>query len=176
MKGFSVCLDYGHGGRDPGAVYKGRKESMDNLKLGRLVARKLREKGVLVDELRVGDEYISLAERANFSNRKDYDYFLSFHRNAFKPETASGVEVYIHPKGSKKAQLLGRDILNSLSGIGFRNRGLKTRSLYLLRTTKAPALLLEIGFIDSTRDNLLFDKELEKIGECISQEILRRAR
>jgi len=44
------CFDYGHGGSDPGAVYKGRKEADDVLSLGRAVAAELRRCGVIVDE------------------------------------------------------------------------------------------------------------------------------
>jgi N-acetylmuramoyl-L-alanine amidase len=45
-----LCFDYGHGGNDPGAVYKGRKEADDVLSLGRAVAAVLRRHGVIIDE------------------------------------------------------------------------------------------------------------------------------
>lgn len=57
-----ICCDYGHGGKDPGAVYKGRKESDDNLVLGRAVAAELRRHGVVVDEIRTEDKTVSLGE------------------------------------------------------------------------------------------------------------------
>lgn len=176
MKEFLVCLDYGHGGRDPGAVYRGRKESMDNLRLGSRIAKELRNKGVKVDEVRKDDSWISLNNRVQFANKKNYDFFLSFHRNAFRPEIANGVEVFVHPKSSVNAGILGVDILKSLEKLGFKNRGLKKKSFYVLSKTKAPALLLEIGFIDNTQDNYLFDKKLENIVESISLEIKKKAR
>ena len=91
-----ICCDYGHGGKDPGAVYKGRKESDDNLVLGRAVAAELRRHGVVVDEIRTEDKTVSLGERSGFANTKGCDYFISFHRNAFKPEQAKGVETYTY--------------------------------------------------------------------------------
>jgi N-acetylmuramoyl-L-alanine amidase len=51
-----ICLDYGHGGKDPGTVYKGRKESNDNLSLGRAVAAELSGHGVEVIETRATDK------------------------------------------------------------------------------------------------------------------------
>lgn len=66
-----LCFDYGHGGRDPGAVYKGRREKDDNLALGKAVAAELRRHGVIVDETRTGDTTIGLRERSNFENRKN---------------------------------------------------------------------------------------------------------
>ena len=84
-----ICFDYGHGGNDPGAVYKGRKEADDNLKLGLAVAKTLRSYGVIVDETRTTDKTMSLSERSSMENKKSYDYFISFHRNAVKPEQAN---------------------------------------------------------------------------------------
>ena len=90
-----VCFDYGHGGRDPGAVYKGRKESNDNLALGKAVAAELRKYGVAVVETRTGDKAVSLKERSDLANKSACDYFISFHRNAFKPEQAKGRNIYL---------------------------------------------------------------------------------
>ena len=101
-----LCFDYGHGGRDPGAVYKGRKEKDDVLEVGKLIASNIRQYGVLVDETRNSDRTLSLKERSRYENKKNYDFFISFHRNAFKPEKASGVETYIYLKGNSKAKVL----------------------------------------------------------------------
>ena len=91
-----ILLDYGHGGKDPGAVYKGRKEAHDVLKLGQAVAKRLRAAGMVVDETRTSDATLSLDARVKIELKKKYDYFISFHRNAFKPEHATGAEVYVY--------------------------------------------------------------------------------
>ncbi len=73
-----ICIDIGHGGSDPGASYKGRKEKDDNLKLGLAVSEELRRHGILVDETRTTDINLSLEERSNFENTRKYDFlFLS---------------------------------------------------------------------------------------------------
>ena len=68
-----LCFDYGHGGKDSGASYKGRKESDDVLRIGKAVAEELRRHGVVVDETRTGDVAVSLKERSGFENKGNYE-------------------------------------------------------------------------------------------------------
>jgi N-acetylmuramoyl-L-alanine amidase len=158
-----LCFDYGHGGTDPGAVYQGRREKDDVLSLGKAVAKELRRHRVIVDETRTGDNTVSLRDRSNFENRKSYDYFISFHRNAFKPEQAKGVETYTYLNAGAKAKGLANKIQTALVGIGFANRGVKEANFHVLRETKAPAVLVEIGFIDNSSDNQIFDTKRNEI-------------
>lgn len=168
-----LCFDYGHGGEDPGAVYRGRTEKSDNLEIGRLVALEVRRYGITVDETRTSDKTFNLKERSDFEKKKRYDFFLSFHRNAFKPEKASGVETYTYLKGNPKAKSLARKIQKSLVDIGFVDRGVKTANFHVLRETRSPAILIELGFIDNTLDNEIFVKKKEKIVEAITRAILK---
>ncbi|MDK2986805.1 MAG: N-acetylmuramoyl-L-alanine amidase [Clostridia bacterium] len=167
-----LCFDYGHGGTDPGAVYQGRRESDNVLSLGRAVAKELRRHEVIVDETRTGDNTVSLRDRSNFENRKSYDYFISFHRNAFKPEQVKGVETYTYLNAGAKAKGLANRIQTALVGIGFANRGVKEANFHVLRETKAPAVLVEIGFIDNSSDNQLFDTKRNEIIKAITTAIL----
>ena len=77
-----VILDAGHGGAEPGAVYAGRPEKDDNLKLALAVGKLLAEKGVDVMFTRIDDTYQTPYEKAEIGNRSGADYFVSFHRNA----------------------------------------------------------------------------------------------
>ena len=167
-----LCFDYGHGGNDPGAVYMGRRESEDVLSLGRSVAEVLKRHGVAVDETRTADVSVSLKERSDFENRGIYDYFISFHRNAFKPETAAGVETYTYLNPSAKSKGLAEKIQSALVSVGFTDRGVKEANFYVLRETKAPAVLIEIGFIDNSQDNTLFDTKRDEIVKAVSGAIL----
>ena len=60
---YSIMIDAGHGGNDPGAVYKGRREKDDNLALAMDVGRLLSENGIEVLYTRTTDDYISPFER-----------------------------------------------------------------------------------------------------------------
>ena len=167
-----LCFDYGHGGKDPGATYQGRRESEDVLSIGKELAQYLRAQGIRVDETRSSDRRVSLWERSRFENKGNYDYFISFHRNAFRPEVGRGAETYVYHKGSPKAYTLAKGIQTALAQIGFRDRGVKKGDFYVLRNTRAPALLIEIGFLDNTRDNALFDQKRREIVVALGQVIL----
>lgn len=165
-------MDYGHGGSDPGASYKGRKEKDDVLKLGLAVAKELRSYGILIDETRTKDLTLSLKERSDFEKKKQYDYFISFHRNAFKAEKASGVETFTYINQTAKAKSLADKIQKNLVDIGFIDRKVKKANFHILRETKSPAVLIEVGFIDNTKDNEFFDSKFDKIVEAITKAIL----
>ena len=167
-----LCFDYGHGGEDSGADYNGREESYDVLSLGRAVAEEVRRHGVTVDETRTSDTQVSLMERSEFENKNTYDYFISFHRNAFQPEKARGVETYTYLNGGAKSRGLAGRIQASLVVLGFTDRGVKEANYYVLRETKSPAVLVEIGFIDNSGDNTLFDSKRNEIIKALARAIL----
>lgn len=167
-----LCFDYGHGGEDLGATYNGRKESDDILSLGKEVAAEVRRHGVVVDETRTSDATVSLNDRSNFENGNAYDYFISFHRNAYEPEKAKGVETYTYLNPGVKSQSLAQRIQTSLVAVGFTDRGVKQANYHVLRETKAPAVLIEIGFIDNSEDNNLFDEKRNEIIKALAMVIL----
>ena len=169
-----LCFDYGHGGVDSGADYNGREESNDVLSLGKAVAEEVRRHGITVDETRTSDTQVSLMDRSEFENKNTYDYFISFHRNAFQPEKARGVETYTYLNGGSKSKGLAGRIQTSLVALGFTDRGIKEANYYVLRETKAPAVLIEIGFIDNSGDNALFDSKRNEIIKAIAKAILEQ--
>lgn len=159
-------LDPGHGGTDPGATYKGRKECDDVLKLALRVGELLKYNNENIYYTRTRDNTVSLAERSNIENSGSYDYFVSIHRNAYQPEVAKGVETHIYVKGGKAEQLANK-VNPELVKLGFLNRGVKISNFHVLRETKAPAILIEVGFIDNSSDNSIFDENFEKIAQAI---------
>ena len=72
-------LQSAHGGEDPGAVYKERKEKDDNLKLTLAVGKILEENGVDVVYTRTTDIYQTPFEKAKAANEAGADFFISFH-------------------------------------------------------------------------------------------------
>lgn len=167
-----VCLDYGHGGSDSGASYQGRYEKNDTIYMGRLVAAELRRHKVIVDETRTSDKYVSLEDRVKFANKKNYNYFVSFHRNAFAPEKASGVEVWTSNPSSPLSTKLAQAIQDNLVKVGFIDRKVKAKNFYVVRYTKAPAALIELGFIDNSKDNDLHDRKEAEIVIAVARAIL----
>ena len=167
-----IIFDYGHGGKDSGAAYNGRKEKDDVLKLGKDVKKIVERHGVQVDETRKDDETVSLSQRVTIANKKDYDLFISFHRNAFNSK-AFGVETYTYILRKPKAVELATNINNSMVKVGFHNRGVKTADFKVLRETKADAVLLEAGFIDNENDNKIFDSNYNMLVLEVAKAILK---
>ena len=170
---YSIMLDAGHGGQDPGAVYKGRQEKNDNLKLALAVGEILKNKGIDISYTRTGDVYQTPFEKAQLANQAGVDYFISFHRNSSPKENQyNGAEVLIYDKSGIKYQM-AENILGALGEVGFREIGVKERpGLVVLRRTRMPALLIETGFINSEKDNQLFDEKFEEIARSIADAIL----
>lgn len=166
-------LQSAHGGSDPGAVYKGRREKDDNLALAMDVGRILGENGIDVQYTRTTDDYISPFERAKQANEAKVDYFISFHRNS-SPEANqyNGVEVLVYDKSGIKYEM-AENIVGALGELGFREIGVQERpGLVVLRKTKMPALLIETGFINSDDDNKLYDEKINEIAQAIAGAIL----
>lgn len=166
-------LDAGHGGRDPGAVYNGRQEKDDALALTLAVGEILQERGVDVLYTRTTDIYESPYQKAMEANAAGVDFFISIHRNSYPTDNAvSGVESLVYDRSGIKLEM-AENINDQLESIGFVNLGVKERpGLVVLRRTKMPAVLVEVGFINSDTDNQLFDDNFDDIALAIAEGIL----
>lgn len=169
-----IAIDAGHGGADPGAVYQGRQEKDDNLKLALAVGERLQNSGLDVYYTRTEDIYQTPYQKAMAANESGADFLVSLHRNSSEyPNQYTGVETLIYDKNGEKAEI-AEDINEELENIGFRNNGVKIRpGLVILRRSKMPAVLVESGFINSEEDNRLFDEEFDRIADGIADAILK---
>ena len=169
-----IAIDAGHGGADPGAVYQGRQEKDDNLKLALAVGERLQNSGLDVYYTRTEDIYQTPYQKAMAANESGADFLVSLHRNSSEyPNQYTGVETLIYDKNGEKAEI-AEDINEDLENIGFRNNGVKIRpGLVILRRSKMPAVLVESGFINSEEDNRLFDEEFDRIADAIADAILK---
>ena len=159
MADYRIALDAGHGGSDPGAVYKGRQEKDDTLDLTLAVGDILKKKGIDVYYRRTTDEYETPFKKATDANNSGADLFVSIHRNSSEnPNQYSGVETLVYSDTGLKAEV-ARNINNQLEDAGFKNLGVDERkNLVVLKRTKMPAVLVEVGFINNDKDNYLFSK------------------
>ena len=102
-------------------------------------------------------------------NAQEADLDISIHFNAgAQPEAdghTTGTEVYVYSVSSAAAAY-AQQVVDSIAALGFRNRGVKERqSLYVLRHTKAPAMLIECCFVDDPEDVALYNAD--RIAEAI---------
>lgn len=168
-----VVLDAGHGGANPGAVYNGRQEKDDTLALTLAVGRVLEENGVDVYYTRTSDIYESPYQKAMEGNEVGADYFVSIHRNSSPyPNQYTGIETLVYNRFGRAAEL-AYNINSQLEQVGFVNQGVNERpGLVVLNATQMPAVLVEVGFINTDADNELFDARFQNIAEAIARGIL----
>ncbi|MBR6691421.1 MAG: N-acetylmuramoyl-L-alanine amidase [Bacteroidaceae bacterium] len=101
-KQFTVVIDPGHGGIDPGALGKRAKEKDVNMSVSKLLADMIKKKypGIKVIFTRTTDVKIPLAKRADIANNANADLFISIHSNASKNRKANGCETFTLGAGS----------------------------------------------------------------------------
>lgn len=165
----TIVIDPGHGGSDPGAVYNGRQEKDDNLRLALAVGRLLEQRGYNVVYTRTEDVFDTPGEKARIANRAGGDYFISFHRNSSPyANTYSGVETLVFADEGVKGEL-ARSVNEELEKVGFNNLGVKERTnLTVLKRTQMPAILIEAGFLNTDADNRTFDNNFDAMANAIA--------
>ena len=170
---YSIMLDAGHGGTDPGAVYNGRREKDDTLRLVLAIGQILQNRGVDVEYTRTTDIYETPFQKAMEANEAGVDYFVSIHRNSFEQDNiVSGVESLVYDLSGIKYRM-AENINANLETVGFVNLGVKARpNLVVLKRTKMPAVLVEVGFLNSNTDNQLYDENFDDIALAIADGIL----
>ena len=173
-----IFLDPGHGGKDPGAVYNGLREKDLTLQIYRKLRSELERLGYTVLTSRDKDEFVDfVTERSQMANKTDADFFISIHFNAsgVRGQSRSGVETYIYeadedlpPRINKEAhdnplrmsesKRLAENLHASIiEKSGANDRGIRGASFAVLRETAKPAVLLELGYIDSPESKKISD-------------------
>lgn len=170
---YKIIIDAGHGGKDPGAVYNGRQEKDDTLRLALAVGDILSRNGVEVEYTRTEDIYQTPFEKAQLGNASGADFFISFHRNSSPdPNQYGGVETLVYDQSGRKLDM-AQNINGALGELGFREIGVKSRpGLVVLRRTEMPAVLIEAGFINNDEDNEIFDSQFQDVAQAIASGIL----
>ncbi|MCI8609389.1 MAG: N-acetylmuramoyl-L-alanine amidase [Firmicutes bacterium] len=173
-----IFIDQGHNPQNPnaGAEGHGLREQDVTYTVGVELAALLRANPFF--EVRLSrnspDEQLgtsnatSLAARVDAANSWGADYFISLHCNASTSTSASGSEVYVYSESSP-AYPLGEDILVGLhNATGLANRGVFIRpSLYVLRRTAMPALLVEMGYLTNYHDAQLLGNDPQSFARGI---------
>lgn len=95
----------------------------------------------------------SLAARVNAANSWPADYFISIHCNANENPAVNGSEVYVYREGSIAANLARQVLDGMVEQVGTKDNGVRVNpSLYVLRRTTMPAILVELAYISNAED------------------------
>lgn len=155
-----IAVDDGHGRETTGKRTpvqpdgKVMLENEFNSAVAKYLIEELHRCGFRTIETAPGDKDAPLADRVRLANDAKADFFLSIHANAYKGVMGNhgGIETYVWPKGD--SERIGKIIhAHILKGTPKKDRGVKDGShLYVIRNTRMPAVLTELGFMDSIED------------------------
>lgn len=172
---FTVVIDPGHGGRDPGAVgIGGLQEKVVVNDIAPQVAAILREQGVNVVMTRDSDYELDLAPRVQIAERANATVFVSIHANAIslsRPDVNGLETFYASDAGQRFANTVHATVL---SAMGLRDRRVRSARFYVIRQTSMPAILVETGFVTGAEDapNLADPDWRSRMARAIAQGIL----
>ncbi len=174
---FLVVIDPGHGGPDPGAIgIGGMRETDVVLEVSKIVKNLLSEKGVKVRLTRKNEVDLDLPPRVSFANNTGADIFVSIHANASrgKRRDINGLETFYYRgwRGKSLAKRIQKQILRVSPGSP--DRGVKQGRFYVIKNTKMPAVLVEIGFLTGRLDARRLEKtsHRKRIAYAIAKGIL----
>lgn len=170
-----ICVDPGHGGTQPGAVNGRFKEKTATLAISLKLRDKLKEAGFKVVMTRDTDIDVSLKSRCKISNDCGANAFISIHLNSCHSDEPHGAETWKWHKTRPFSKTLADAVQADLiAATGAKNRGVKESDVYyVLKHTKASALVVECGFISNNEEcHTLFNPDYqEKIAEGICEGI-----
>lgn len=165
-----IFLNPGHGGKDCGAVGKaGTKEAQIVAEIAEILKKRLTLNAYPVE---LYQQQRALTEVAAKENASNATLFISIHCNSHQKRTAHGVEVWYY-EGSKKGEALAKIMQEQLvNGTGLADRGIKeSAGLYVLRKTKAPAILVELPFISNPTEEQYLLHNKQKLADCMWEAI-----
>lgn len=166
----TICLDPGHGGRDPGNRAGNQSEKTYTLRLAAELREQLQAAGYRVVFTRTTDKFVALSERPALARSRGADLFVSLHFNGAANSGARGIEVFsLTPAGAASTNARGEGA-DSPGSAGNRNnsqnlllayqlqralvsrlkapdRGVRRARFEVLRGATMPAVLVEAGFL-----------------------------
>jgi N-acetylmuramoyl-L-alanine amidase len=169
-----ICIDPGHGGRQPGYLNGREQEKTYTMLLAQELGTQLRKAGYTVSFTRTSDIFVDLPVRTDIARRRGADLFVSLHFNSagYTSSDVRGVEVYCmtpqrasstnargeggstgaYPGNINNARnmLLAYEIQKAVTqGAGMEDRGVKRARFEVLRGAEMPAVLIEGGFMSN---------------------------
>jgi N-acetylmuramoyl-L-alanine amidase len=168
----SICLDPGHGGKDPGFQVGSSQEKKFTLLLSQELQAQLKRAGWKVSLTRTRDTFVELPSRPDIARRRKADLFVSLHFNATEASANSvkGAEVYcLTPPGAPSTNaggegagagwfagnryndenmFLAYQLQKTLAReLPVEDRGVHRARFWVLRDAAMPAVLIEAGFL-----------------------------
>ena len=184
----TIVLDPGHGGYDPGTVYGSILEKDINLYICQSLKKNLEDAGLKVILTRNGDynyaikglhgldaKRYDLKKRVELAQEEKADILICVHVNSVRKTEYQGAETFFHPS-SQEGKTLALAIQEEFLTIPDMKKRIAKMSLcYMLRCSKMPAVLVEVGYLSNPveRKRLLEDKYRALLAEKISEGVVK---
>ncbi|MCM8711828.1 N-acetylmuramoyl-L-alanine amidase [Clostridium sp. SYSU_GA19001] len=159
----SIALDAGHGGEDKGANVGNIFEKDITLKIANYAEEELRFKGFKVIKTRDEDRLVPLSEIGKIANEASADLFVSVHNNFNTDSIYKGISTYYYaPNGYQQkerirfAETIQKELVKNDN---WEDRGIISENFQVLRETKMPSVLLELGFLSNPQDRNKLTKD-----------------
>jgi N-acetylmuramoyl-L-alanine amidase len=168
-----VVIDAGHGGHDRGGMPGQRvPEKGYCLDVAQRLERVLRAKGFRTTMTRRSDVFVGLGERCRIANSHSNAIFVSIHFNGAANYNAYGIETY-YSSGRASAALASSIHRSVLSATGSIDRRVRSRGFYVLRKTRVPAVLCELGFLTNSYEarKVASSSYRQKLAEAVAKGI-----
>lgn len=171
----TVVIDAGHGGHDRGGG-PGQKipEKPYVLDIAQRLKRILAGAGYRTVMTRDGDYFVTLGQRVSIANSQRDAIFVSVHLNSAPREGANGIETYYY--SSKSAKIASAIHSRVVSAAGTENRGVRRRGFYVIRNTRIPSVLCELGFLTNRAEGKRISTSAEhrqKLAEAIARGVMQ---
>ena len=153
-----VLIDISHGGKDPGAVNQSVKEKDLVFEYSITLKEELIKANIDVLLSRSDDEYVTLAQRIDTANDEKVDLVLSLHFNTSAEPETNGFESY-YKSDSEKSLLIDSLIHTKISSYNLvSDNGSNIGNYTILKKTRAPSVLLELGYLSNQAELKLLKK------------------
>jgi len=166
----TIILSAGHGGRDPGAVGNGVRESEAVLQVCLYCRDHLNRhyEGHKLVLPRTTNKFVSLPARRDIARDAGADLYVSIHMNSFNNPSANGFETFTHSGPLYETTLNYQKIIHEtvysyMQTLGVRDRGRKRADHYVTRVMPCPTVLIEYLFISNPRE-AEFAKDSKKLA------------
>ena len=159
-KTITVVIDAGHGGNDHGAIDGNIQEKDLTLAIAEQVKKLNENKNINIVLTRDKDEFISVKDRAKFTNEQKADLFVSIHIDAEATKNLhSGLNVFIAKNDNQyfdQSKLLGSSIIEAFKTnylLPVPNHLMqREKGVWVLKVTQCPSVIVEAGFLTTQKD------------------------
>lgn len=193
----TVVIDPGHGGNDEGTKFYGLAEKDLTLDVAQRLEKTLRSFNFPTMLTRRDDRYVPLGARVGMANKIQHSVFVSIHFNSSSAGSVGGVETFFADQKSplnedwtwvgffsrgddvqvhldNGEELAGFIEASLVTRMDAGNRGIHSKGLYVVRHTRAPAVLVEAGFLSNPLENQLLRNEeyRQRLANAIAEGIM----